>query len=261
MPGVHIADVLHLVGDGVLAPAVGLLLAGLLDGLKNPSSQLLQLLLRIGAEVEADRGLRDDGVDGLKASGVEIGDGEGGHGVGGNAELRDLGDGPGGGVKGVGDFAEHHAGVSADALEGHLVGLDAGCLVGDLLIAVSVHGDAGLKLRVMLHVVFHALEGAGSLLLNGPHKLDVALGLNAGGIEGADGGEDDGAAPGVIHDAGAFDKAVLADNLQLGVQVEHGVHVRLHQGGFPAAGSPADAHAVAVLVDVAVRQPLLLKHF
>ena len=60
-------------------------------------------------------------------------------------------------MKGVGHFAEHSAGMSADAVEGYLIGLDSCGLIGDFLIAGTVNGDAGFQLRMMLYVILHAL--------------------------------------------------------------------------------------------------------
>ena len=150
--------------------------------------------------------------------------------------------------------------MAADSLKGHLIGLDSRSLIGNLLIPISVHRDAGLQFRMMLHIVFHALEGAGSLFLNRSHKLDVSLGLDLRCVESPDGGENHRAASGIVHDSRTFDKSVLPDDLQLGVQIKHCVHVGLHQNRLSAAGSLPDSHTVSVFVNMAICQTFFLKH-
>ena len=157
MTGVDVTDMLHFICDGIHAPAVCLLLTCLVDGGKDPVTELLQLLLGIGTEVKTDLGCGNDGMDRLKASRMEVGHCKCRHGICGNTEFRDLGNGSGRRMERVCHLSKHAARMAADSVEVHLIRLDACGLISDLLVAGSVHGNAGLQLRMMVHIILHSL--------------------------------------------------------------------------------------------------------
>ena len=54
-------------------------------------------------------------------------------------------------------LSKHAARMAADSVEVHLIRLDACGLISDLLVAGSVHRNAGLQLRMMVHIILHSL--------------------------------------------------------------------------------------------------------
>ena len=68
-----------------------------------------------------------------------------------------YGNGSGRRMERVRHLSKHAACMAADSVEVHLIRLDACGLISDLLVAGSVHGNAGLQLRMMVHIILHSL--------------------------------------------------------------------------------------------------------
>ena len=113
-------------------------------------------------------------------------------------------------MEGVGHQAECAVGVAADAVEVDLVGLEAGCLIGDVGNVAAVDGDRCRDvLKIIVEEVLHAAERAHALFACCADEDDVARVLDTRRVAGADHREDHGQGACVVADAGSMEEAVL----------------------------------------------------
>ena len=259
--GGNIAVLDGIPGDGILAPACSLFVAGFLNGLEDAVVQLFQQFCRVGAEVELDGGLGNDGVDACIVACVEVGNAEGGLGILGNFKVGNLGNSTGCSVEGVGHQAECAVGVAADAVEVDLIGLEAGGFKGDALGPCAVNADGAFDIGVMIEEILHAAQRAHALFTGCADKDDIALGLQAGSLEAAECRQQNGQTACIVNDTGCIEDAVLTANFLDAALGEYGVQMGFNEDLGAGACTLPQTDGIAELVHMGIFQAQLAQIF
>src|SRR5690606_26849158 len=147
--------------------------------------------------------------------------------------------------------AERAPGVAAGALEGHAVAAGPERLVGDGIVLAAVDGDERVDAGpAPAEQVFHPAQVAEPLLADGADEEEIGPGAEVRGVHGAEDGEQDHEAAGVVADAGGEEGVPALADGHVRALGEDGVEVSGEGHGAVAGGAAPEGDHVPLLIDV-----------